>query len=198
MAWQNGKRTVRCYKCYAVGHNRRNCPTLTAEQKAEYKDGDRARKCSYCAEKGHNKASCPKRRIDMGNYVEINARFRQSELDRMCALGLGIGALVTSRDIIGEYTVDINKLHSNHVYMITDVNWSECQEKSSSARIFTGQRIGMTEDSYYERYYFSMPAGESYNWSSAQIVSPVSREKIIESVPADWLTGRSGVERYFQ
>lgn len=189
MAWHNGKRTVRCRRCYGVGHNMRNCPTLSAEQKAAYTTGDKARQCSYCAMKGHNKTSCPKRKTDIQEYANVNAKYRKEMLDIMVSSKIGIGALVKARCRAVE-DGDPDKL-----YMVKNILWNDFQEKNSTARIFECQPL----DNDFT-FYMNMVANSRmyYAWNTPVVVGGVNPESIKDSVPPDWLNGSSGIERYFK
>lgn len=183
MAWLNGKRTVQCRKCWGKGHNIRNCPTNTPEQKAAYADGAKARTCSYCGEAKHNKISCVKRKADMVEYARVNGEHRKTVLEYMTNLGYGIGALVT---------IDNRNMSAENMYIITDIDWSCVQQKAKSLRFLTGISIG---DTNYPRE-MSLPGEYNYySWSTAHVVS---RAKIAPEPPSDWLDGTSGIEGYFK
>ena len=182
MAWLNGKRTVYCRRCYKKGHNKRNCPELTPEQKAAYKDGDKARRCSYCGEPKHNKAGCEKRKTDRAEYIVRNAEYRKKTLDTMAELGLGIGALVTTD----------KSPEPQDIYMITETFWDNIQEKRSGSYIFKG--ISVVDSDYWDN--FAMPGVR--NWHDTIVMSPVSAESIRSSVPEGWLNGTSGIHEFFE
>ena len=110
------KRTVRCSYCNQPGHNRSSCPQLAERiEKIRQTEGDdsyhvrmydakkakrtaksKDRKCSYCSAQGHNRTTCPELKAHMAETIEQNKVFRAVVLQRLQALGIGIGALCTS------------------------------------------------------------------------------------------------------
>ena len=189
MAWRNGKRTVRCYKCYGVGHNRRNCPDNTPEDKARYATGDNARKCSWCGEAGHNKTSCKTRREQQAAYIAENAQHRKEVLAYMQDNGYGIGALIT------ESRGEAAGAPPPMLYMVTDIAWDKVQKKDLSNRILVARSLNQDYD-----YSFSLPINTGdkyrYHWYDAAVVSRCKAEYI--EPPAGWLNGSSGIEKYFK
>lgn len=182
MAWLNGKRTVRCRKCWERGHNIRNCPQNSPEQQAAYADGVKARTCSYCGQPKHNKTSCGKRKDDMAEYAKRNGEYRQNILNTMRDKGFGIGALVTT---------DADNPTPECMYIITDIDWDAVQEKNNLARIFITQSI---TNGQYDMT-LSIGGLGRYNWSGAYVLG---RAKVEPEPPSDWLTGRSGIDKYFK
>lgn len=183
MAWQNGRRTVRCRRCWEKGHNIRNCPQNTPEQKAAYTDGAKARTCSYCGEAKHNRTSCVKRKADKVAYAKTNADYRRTVLATMREQGLGIGALVTT---------DLNSNTAESMYIITDIDWDLVQEKNATARFLIGESIG--KDSY--QYSMALARADyRYNWNTASVIS---RAKHPQEAPLGWLNGESGIDKFFK
>ena len=134
MAWINGRRTVRCRRCWEKGHNIRNCPQNTPEQKAAYADGAKARVCSWCGEAKHNRTSCAKRKADMAEYIARNSEHRKGVLTDLRTRGLGIGALVSTVKAVEER-------EAGSLYIITGINWDAIQQKSTTARVLEAQGI---------------------------------------------------------
>ena len=189
MAYINGRRTVRCRNCYEKGHNVRNCPTLTPEEKALYATGDKARKCSWCAEAGHNKSGCKVRREQHAAYIAENAAYRKEVLAFMQANGYGIGALITESRGAGD------EGDPPALYMVTDIAWDKVQKKGSDNRILVARSLNQDYD-----YSFSLPMNDvdkyRYHWYDAAVVSRCKAEYI--EPPAGWLNGSSGIEKYFR
>ena len=191
MAWNSdGSRTVRCRKCWGKGHNIRNCPTLSPEQKAEYATGDRARKCSWCAGTGHNKNGCVKRKSDRVEYIAANAVYRKKVLDVLTTKGYGVGALVVS---------GTDKLNDNpdQLYFITDINWDEIQQKRPGAYIFKATNIDCESTNDFKLPPFDDLTQQSYysHWYTANIVSPA--KGVAADPPAGWLDGTSNIDQFF-
>jgi len=107
MSW-NG--TVRCGKCYVSGHNITKCPEM---KKAWEKDPDsyhgrqytlyEARKkapkmCGYCGITGHTRAGCADIKQHKEQFRSDATLFRRVIVKWMGEMGIGVGALVRSKD----------------------------------------------------------------------------------------------------
>lgn len=183
MAWTNdGRRTVRCRKCWEKGHNIRNCPKNTPEEKAAYTDGSKARLCSWCGEPKHNKTSCEKRATEKREYIIKNAEFRKNVLAFMRNNGIGIGTLIT------------DSYREDKVYIVTQIDWNMCQERKPYNRIVIGEEITNTKG--WERRFSASPVPN--NWDDKTIiVAPVNTDNIMDTVPPGWLDGTSDIDQYF-
>jgi hypothetical protein len=107
MSW-NG--TVRCSKCYETGHNRTSCPEMkkaweedpTSYYGREYARHQARKKapktCSYCKESGHTRAGCAEIKSHKAQFHNDAILFRKAIVKWMKDTGIGIGALVRSRD----------------------------------------------------------------------------------------------------
>lgn len=189
MAWVNGRRTVRCRHCFLAGHNRRNCPTLSPEAKAQYATGDRARKCSYCGEAGHTRPKCGQMKDDKLAYTVRNAEYRREILERMVSMGLGIGSLVYNGD-----PKDIAAIKPSELYMIDRIDWDEAQNKHQSAYIFHGTNLA--PDGYSNT--FMMPPPENVRaWHRLNVLTRRPEVDIRSAIPSGWLGGSSGIDRFF-
>ena len=188
MAWKDGKRTVYCRQCYQTGHNRRGCPQLSEVVKARYKSGDLARKCSWCRQGGHTKTKCEIRQGEIVAYVKENAKYRQEVLSMMENMGMGYGALVIpKRDGDGELD------RKEELNIITKIDWDNVQLKNKNNRAVKTHNIIMD----YE-YEFCVPATADSYWAYGQLkVINKAKTSIRNDMPADWLMGRSGVDKYF-
>lgn len=190
MVWRNGKRTVRCRRCWETGHNRRNCPRNSAEEKEAYSNGNKARLCSYCGEPKHNRISCPKRKSDITNYIADNAVYRQTILTHMQNIGLGIGALVSTDTIAEEQNVE-------NMYIVTDIDWHNIHKRRECCRVLKVLRL-----SDHDQYSLTIPPvdpnadAHRYRWHDAYVINRVKSVDDI-SPPVGWLDGGSGAERFF-
>lgn len=144
---RNYKRTVRCSYCGDSGHNRSSCSNLkehienlrTAHgdehytvrvydrKQAKRKASGKSRTCSYCDQSGHNRATCSSLKENIAYTKAKNAEFRKAVYDRLCQLGIGVGAIASS----DAYTrrVDENNYElDGEVYrvpqILTNINWS--------------------------------------------------------------------------
>ena len=107
-----------CSHCWTQGHTKRFCPAyLTKAEKwltenpeaehyakpyfvrevEEYKNITKNRQCSWCNEHGHNKRTCPDKKKVLNKNIARNKEWRQQILDKMKEIGLGTGALLSSK-----------------------------------------------------------------------------------------------------
>ena len=187
MAWVNGKRTVYCGQCYQKGHNRRGCPQLSETTKARMKSGDLARKCSWCRQTGHTKKKCEIRQTEMTAYVKENAKYRADVLAMMESMGMGYGALVVPKQN------ENRELDKEHLSIITKIDWNNVQLKDKDNRAI--KAYNTFHDWEHE---YCMPAVASSYWAYGQLtVINKAKISIRENMPADWLSGRSGIDRFF-
>lgn len=188
MAWKDGKRTVYCRHCYQKGHNRRGCPQLSDVLKARYKSGDLARKCSWCRQGGHTKAKCEARQTEMNTYITENAKYRGEVLALMEAQGIGYGALVTPK-----YNEN-KELDKDNLCIITKIDWDDVQLKDKNIRPVKAYNTARDWEQEY-----CVPALKDTYWAYGQLtVINKAKVSIREDMPADWLSGRSGIDRFFK
>ena len=107
MSW-NG--TVRCGKCYENGHNRTKCPELkkawlkdpTSYDGREYARHEARKKapkmCGYCGVIGHTRAGCADIKQHKEQFRSDAMLFRRVIVKWMKEMGIGVGALVRSKD----------------------------------------------------------------------------------------------------
>lgn len=187
MAWVNGKRTVRCRECWDVGHNRRNCPKLSPERKAEYATGALARKCSYCAETGHNRKGCAALKSDKVRYVKENSEYRHTFLAKLREGGINVGALMECR------TWPERKA----LAMLTRIRWDNVAKG-----IYGNYRTSL------EVRYLGEDDGEGTQWVNAPFstdpyndykksVCVSGSDRLEWDVPPGWLDGADPVEEFF-
>lgn len=187
MAWVNGKRTVYCRHCYQKGHNRRGCPQLSETTKARYKSGDLQRKCSWCRQGGHTKAKCEIRQTEMNVYIAENAKYRQETLAMMESMGMGYGALVTPK------RNKDRELDKEQLSIITKIDWDNIQLKDKDNRAV--KAYNTIRDWEHE---YCVPALKDAYWAYGQLeVINKAKRSIREDMPVDWLSGRSGIDRFF-
>jgi len=187
MAWKDGKRTVYCRQCYQTGHNRRGCPQLSEVVKARYKSGDLQRKCSWCRQSGHTKTKCEIRQGEIVAYVKENAKYRQETLAMMESMGMGYGALVVPK------RNNRTELDKDELTIITKIDWDNVQLKDKDNRAV--KAYNTIRDWEHE---YCTPALANAYWAYGQVeVINKAKTSIRQDMPADWLTGRSGVDKYF-
>ena len=143
---QTHKRTVHCSYCRERGHNKSSCPEYAERierlrgangddhylvaafdrKKAKRSSKAKDRKCSYCDGKGHNRATCPELRAHILESQAKNAIFRKAILERMKALGVGVGAILSTDRFMGrtdedDYEYPPTRYRIPHV--ITLISW---------------------------------------------------------------------------
>lgn len=192
MAWDGNKRTVYCRACYQIGHNRRGCPQLSEATKARYKSGDLARKCSYCYTAGHTRRKCEKLVEDMASDVRQNSEYRQKIAAFMISQGIGIGAIIERYDN-----------EDKTPYMITNINLDDLTHRDYNQCIIQAKEI--SSESSWDRS-FSLPKeapcpnpdGYTYKWYSCKVIAPVDEDTVRGMISAEWLTGKSGLDKHYQ
>ena len=139
------KRTVRCSYCHESGHNKSSCPQYAARieeirqesgddhyavaaydrKKAKRKAKAKDRKCSYCEGQGHNRATCPELRANILESQVKTAAFRKAMYERMKALGVGIGAVISTDRFQARVDADDYESPRYRVpHVITAINWN--------------------------------------------------------------------------
>ena len=135
-----------CSKCWTVGHTKRACPAYrkkaaiwlreneylkdTSEyhkphyvrEVEAYANSAKNRVCSWCQEKGHNKRSCEVRKSATTKNVEKNKEWRAVVLEKLKEVGLGVGALITSKNYRDE---------APNLYLVTDMRWDGINIRTS-------------------------------------------------------------------
>ena len=132
-----------CSKCYTTGHTKRGCPTYRAKaekwlaenpeaegynkpywvQEVEgYKNVGKNRRCGWCNETGHNKRTCEARKGASTKNIEKNKEWRTVVLENLKDIGLGVGALVSSKD---RYD------NTENLYLVTDMRWDGINLRAS-------------------------------------------------------------------
>lgn len=108
MSWSG---TVRCGNCYKEGHNKTTCPKLRKAWEEDptshpgrqwQKIMDRKAKpkvCGYCDETGHTRAGCGIAKKHKAQFqIDLNL-WGRAMTKWMEDIGLGVGALVQSKDV---------------------------------------------------------------------------------------------------
>lgn len=108
MSWSG---TVRCGHCYEKGHNKTGCPELRKKweedpnsyygrQWAEIQARkNKPKTCSYCKTEGHTRAGCKSLKQHRVQFESDLTLWRKAVLKWAKDIGLGIGALVRSKNI---------------------------------------------------------------------------------------------------
>ena len=215
MSW-NG--TVRCGYCYKSGHNKRTCPEYTErvlERAARENDPDgywtkiyvkrtglnpdgtdapkeakrqQVRRCTYCGAKGHNRRTCEVLKRNIAEETLENKAFRVKLLAEMEEKGLGVGALVKAG-------------WDQKVRMVAEIKWDFMNHKTVPSN--NAMPIIICEIANPRRrdseYLPLMGECTEHSWGRdrCQVVSPIHQSAVTNTMPADWLTGRSGIKAMF-
>ena len=192
MAWDGNKRTVYCRVCYGIGHNRRGCPQLSEATKARYKTGDLARKCSYCYTTGHTRRKCEKLKLDMASDVQQNSEYRHKLAAFMISSGLGVGALVKRQDG-----------NQEDMFMVDEIQLDSITHREPNSVAILATNI--TDPSQRRRNFTfpfdaPLPSSDHYvnHWYACKIVSPADEEAVRGMISAEWLSGKSGLDKHYQ
>jgi hypothetical protein len=191
MAWINGKRTVRCRTCYEYGHNRRACPQASDYVKERYKSGDLARKCSYCYTAGHTRRKCEKLAVDMANDVKLNAEYRQQVAAYLLQKGIGVGTMVKRNKRDG-YDLE-------SVYVVTGIEFDTLTHREPGN--YAIKVKDLHTDSMWDRSFalpLDAPHMSQHNWSTCEVVSPVEENDVKPLITDEWLTGKSGLDKFYK
>jgi len=143
---QTYKRTVHCSYCHERGHNKSSCPAFAARieelravngdehyavrsfdaKKAKRSANAQNRKCSYCKGFGHNRASCPELRDHIRESQAKNATYRQVIYERMKALGIGVGTIISTDRFTQRVDADDYESDTYRVpHVVTTINWNQ-------------------------------------------------------------------------
>jgi len=158
-SYKHQKRTVRCSYCHDRGHNKSSCPEYAARieklrknfgddhyqvtaydrKKAKRSAGAKDRKCSYCDSKGHNRATCPELRAHILESQAKTAAFRKVMLERMKALGVGVGTILsTDRFMARTDANDYDSPRYRVPHVITLINWNNIAHCNREFSYFDG------------------------------------------------------------
>ena len=192
----NYKRTVRCSYCYESGHNRSSCPKYAAKieeirqesgddhyavaaydaKKAKRKAKAKDRACSYCSSKGHNRATCPELRANILKSQAKTAAFRKAMYERMKALGIGVGTVIsTDRFQARSDNDDIESPRYRVPHVITVINWDNITHFNNDYSYFDENAPWLSKPlCRLDQYYNSEPG---WIWDDATITLIMGEEQ---------------------
>ena len=183
MSWSG---TVRCGHCYEKGHNKTGCPELKRKWEEDPNSyygrqwaaiqarKSRPKMCSYCKTEGHTRAGCKSMKQHKAQFQDDLILWRKAVLKWAKDVGLGIGALVRSKNIV--YRKNKNWVYPDeegyvppmglvmnkmpNAFMIHHAGIGTATDWSSSNNIDVGlyQAIGSEGDSgYYSKVGVGLP-----------------------------------------
>jgi len=146
------------------------------------------RRCKYCGSQGHNRRTCEVLKRNIATAIQENKEFRAQLLEEMREIGLGVGSLVKAG-------------WSQQVRMVTGIQWHDMNYRSvrnNNCSPVICADIGNPTRREYE-YLPVMGSETDQSWGRERnvVVSPVSGSAVDNTMPADWLNGRSGVREMF-
>jgi hypothetical protein len=128
----------------------------------------------------------------MREYAAQNREHRQKVLQVLKDSGINIGALITTDD---EDTYPKDEID---LRIVTGFAWDEVQVKDRHRRFIQTDCVN-GEDGRYGNYAYNLPRNPlidmTYGWSRAKVLSKRDTSDI--DVPAGWLDGTSGIDKYF-
>ena len=102
-----------CSKCYTTGHTKRGCPTYRAKAEKWLAENPEA--------EGYNKPYWVQE-VEGYKNIEKNKEWRTVVLENLKDIGLGVGALVSSKD---RYD------NTENLYLVTDMRWDGINLRAS-------------------------------------------------------------------
>ena len=205
MTYNPYKRTVHCSYCGKRGHNKSSCPDYKAyierlrsnhgdnhylvarydRSKAKRANAAKSRTCSFCGSTEHNRRSCGKLKELAHQMTAKNAAFRESYLQAMLEIGLGPGAMVQNVRWGGGLSDPM---------LVTEVEWDQIAFWQRDSQAFQSSYTNRL--SYKPRFRPCHGLPNMSRHSEQLKVSVRAPEHMIRaSVPADFLTGVSGIKQ---
>ena len=215
-----------CSHCWTQGHTKRFCPAyLTKAEKwltenpeaehyakpyfvrevEEYKNITKNRQCSWCNEHGHNKRTCPDKKKVLNKNIARNKEWRQQILDKMKEIGLGTGALLSSKGrydaaptlwlIKGMDWDSLNLTSSGHAVDYSDYCKGSYQSGQTYPQFIQAVRV---RDSQEGRLYppnFKDKNGKAlfYHGEDSHTIASESRPE----PPSEWIDDESWAKKLF-
>ena len=202
--------SVYCSWCCTKGHNKRGCserkeyirknPDGYEARKQQNEERRRElrgpRKCSYCDTSGHNRKTCRPLKSDRQFIVAHYKKRRAVIANKMAEVGLGVGALIQTRDrhngnaiaiVTGFEWKDLNGALMNDVFDSFHVNM--LIQRFDEERVRWYSMTMRFEDSSSTEPYDSRPFD--------LIASRLSPETARRSFPANWVDGTHYDENRF-
>ncbi len=176
----------RCGYCGDRGHNRRTCNIRSPEAKKAEKTIYRKKSCGYCSNSGHTRPTCKQMDVDREKWIADNAAYRKLVLEDIKKNGFGVGAVfgqirgdkktaMMVRNILWDSIIhsDVWNYSVQFIDMKTGM-------KSITALPITYGHEGISRD-HYQRY------------DNTVVFIAAPEDKCLIGIPADWLSGKSGV-----
>jgi hypothetical protein len=133
----------------------------------------------------------------MANDVCKNKEYREKIAAFMISRGLGIGALIQRVEGV-EGSDD-----TNVPYMITKINLDDLTHRDYNQCLIQAKDI-TSEDSWDRSFSLPLEAPAAcedaypYKWYSCKVIAPVDGESVRGMISAEWLTGKSGLDKHYQ
>jgi hypothetical protein len=176
----------RCGYCGDSGHNRRTCNRRSENSKKIDTSYYRKKSCGYCGNPGHTRPTCKQMDIDRDKWIGENAAYRKLVLEDIKKNGFGVGA------VFGEVRGD-----KKTAYMVRNIHWDSITHSDvwSYAVQFIDMKTGMKSNTSLPLTYgHEGTSREHYQkYDNITIFIPAPEDKCLVGIPADWLSGKTGV-----
>ena len=201
--------TVRCSHCRMTGHNKAGCPQYK-ERIAQLRANDpndwrvhehdeklgrrqasvQNRRCSYCNGQGHTRAGCQLKKGAMAQFAKRNAVYRKNVLDALVKHGVGPGAMFEATDYWG----------GTGIYFILGIDWASVNMHNPSNPALNVVKMRYISNTRTHSQGFALPRANGYEHlgDRFKIVVPTTELRILSTVPADYLNGKSGLKDIFR
>ena len=202
-SYSHQKRTVRCSYCGDRGHNKSSCPEYAAKienlrqahgddhyivasydrKKAKRSASAKDRKCSYCDGKGHNRATCPELRAHILESQAKTVAFREVVLERMRALGIGVGTVLSTdrfraRLVPDDYESEMYRIP----HVISLINWDNIVHCNRNYDYFDGNAPWISKPLTYINTTYNSEPGWVWDNELAKLI-------MSEGVAQEWIDG---------
>jgi len=182
---------MRCSWCGDHGHNRRTCPHRS-EQSKKLDPPKRPRSCSWCHSTSHTRPKCERLASDKQDWINKNADYRAIFLEDLKKANLNYGSIF-------KYST------SEHTFLVESMFWDSIKHDTRwnynlEVRYLLNldMRTCVTIPSWFGLEEGYEKQEEKRFSKNIEILSSPNERPIESYIPADWLSGVSGVELAFK
>ena len=181
---------MRCSWCGGLNHNRRGCPHRS-EQSKKLDPPKKPRCCSWCQSTSHTRPKCERLASDKQEWIKRNADYRARFLEDLKKANLNYGSIF-------KYST------SEHTFLVESIRWDSIRHDSRWEYNLQVRYLLNFDNLTYVIFtsWFGLEEGrkkeEEKKYSKdIEILSSPNEMPIESYIPADWLSGVSGVESAF-
>jgi len=181
---------MRCSWCGDFNHNRRTCPHRS-EQSKKLDPPRKQRTCSWCQSTSHTRPKCERLASDKQDWINRNSDYRARFLEDLKKANLNYGSIF--RYSSGSHTFIVKSMFWDSIKH--DTRWNYNLEVFYLSDIDMRTCLGFPS-------WFGLEEGhkkeqEKTYSKDIEILSSPNEMPIENYIPADWLSGVSGVESAF-